>query len=142
MFASCTGLTAIETNALPATTLAYACYRQMFQYCINLEEVGNLPATTLAEYCYANMFEGCEMLTAFPLLAATTVPSYAYNQMFKNCESLNNVGCLATTFQGFGNTDSWLEGVAEEGTFVKAADMNYWEDGDSGIPINWTVEDY
>ena len=62
--------------------------------------------------------------------------------MFYGCSSLTSITCLATEISADECVSDWLSGVADTGTFTKAADMEDWPDGDSGIPTGWTVEDY
>ena len=123
---------------LPATTLTYCCYQEMFYGCYNLTTAPVLPATTLAPYCYMQMFAYCFNLTTAPDLPATTLASYCYQKMFYDCISLNSVKCLATSMSANNCTTEWLSGVASSGTFTKAAGVT-WSTGESGIPENWTI---
>ena len=137
MFESCTNL--ISAPTLPATTLANYCYMSMFASCTGLTSVPTiLPATTLATGCYQGMFYNCTSLTTAPVLPATELVSNCYQGMFEGCSSLNNVTCLATSNLIFG-PPSWLIGVAENGTFTKAASATNWRSGGDGIPSGWTV---
>ena len=61
--------------------------------------------------------------------------------MFSNCTSLNYIKCLATDISAPSCTNNWVSGVASTGTFVKAASMNDWATGSSGIPEGWSVLD-
>ena len=165
MFAGCPNLTTAPA-ILPATTLGYGCYYCMFSACTSLTTAPQLPATTLAENCYQNMFIGCTSLTTAPVISATTLaqnccgamfkgctaltsvvlPSptlaqYCYSEMFSGCTSLNDVTCLATNISAGHCTEFWLSGVAQTGTFTKAASMSNWGSGVNGIPNGWTVED-
>ena len=138
MFGNCTSLeTAPE---LPATTLANNCYTGMFNGCSSLTTAPELPATTLSESCYALMFSGCTSLTTAPELPATTLAESCYSYMFQGCTSLNSVTCLATDISASSCTNWWLHNVAQTGTFYKAASMDDWTEGVSGIPSGWTVE--
>ena len=80
--------------SLPATTLAVACYSNMFGGCTSLTTAPELPATTLADGCYYSMFGGCTSLTMTPELPATTLASGCYSQMFDGCTSLVNAPIL------------------------------------------------
>jgi hypothetical protein len=95
MFYSCTGLTEIPANLLPATTLANYCYYSMFSGCTGLTEIpaNLLPATTLALYCYGSMFYSCTDLTEIPanLLPVTTLADYCYYGMFSGCTGLTEI---------------------------------------------------
>ena len=126
---------------LPVTTLANACYSQMFSNCTSLTTAPVLPATTLAQSCYANMFLGCTSLTTAPELPATTLAQSCYRDMFYNCTSLNHIKCLATNISASLCTSNWVGGVASTGTFVKASSMASWTTDTNGIPTGWTVID-
>lgn len=82
---------------LPATTLSYGCYENMFKTCTVLTAVPELPATTLADRCYAHMFNGCEKLTTYPTLPATTLGEKCYGDMFHGCTSLTTAPELPAT---------------------------------------------
>lgn len=99
-----------------------------------------MPATTLRSMCYSEMFNGCTSLTTAPTLPAATLVNGCYHYMFMSCTSLNYIKCLATDISANGCTNYWVSGVASTGTFVKAASMESWTSGRSGIPNNWTVE--
>ena len=140
MFYGCTSLT--TAPQLLATTLANNCYLGMFRGCTSLTTAPELPATTLVSSCYQNMFQGCTSLTTAPALPATTLASNCYRGMFGACSGLNSIICLATNISASNCTFNWVNGVASSGTFTKAASMNDWPSGDSGIPNGWTVVDY
>ncbi len=99
-----------------------------------------LPATTLSPNCYKTMFYGCSNLERAPVLPASTLVAYCYESMFTDCDKLNYIRCLATSIGATGCTTNWVNGVEEEGTFVKAAtaDWSSKEDG-CGIPESFTV---
>ncbi|MBQ0085192.1 MAG: leucine-rich repeat protein [Prevotella sp.] len=92
MFEDCISLEVAP--ALPAETLVKNCYNKMFEDCISLEAAPALPATTLAEACYRNMFSGCIALTAAPELKTTTLAENCYGGMFLNCISLEAAPAL------------------------------------------------
>ena len=93
---------------LPATTLTYMCYANMFNGCTGLTTAPELPATILAERCYYNMFKGCTGLTTAPELPATTLVFQCYYSMFSGCTKLNAVTCLATDISEKNATANWL----------------------------------
>ena len=137
MFSGCTSLT--SAPALPATTLSRQCYTYMFSGCRSLTTAPALPATTLAQSCYNSMFRECTSLTTAPDLPATTLANFCYYEMFNGCYHLNSVTCLATDISASQCTYNWLNGVSATGTFTKAASMNDWTTGASGIPSGWTT---
>ena len=140
MFQNCTSLT--STPALPATTLSVSCYNGMFRGCTSLISIPDeLPVTALTQGCYSEMFRGCTSLTKAPILPATTGEGSCYLLMFYGCSSLNYIKCLLTNIPA-NATLNWVFNVSSSGTFVKAANMNDWTRDISGIPTNWTVEDY
>ena len=131
----------VSSDFLPATTLTYACYRDLFHNCQNLTQAPSLPATTLANNCYHGIFYRCTSLTTAPVLPATKLISGCYGFMFAYCNSLNYVKCFATEGITIPNALlNWLYGVASSGTFVKPAGVTY-ETGVHGIPQGWTVEE-
>ena len=138
MFGNCTGLT--TAPQLPATTLAEGCYSSMFSWCTSLGKAPELPAETLAKFCYNSMFVGCESLTTTPKLPATTLTEGCYFGMFAWCTSLNSVTCLATDISADNCTTDWLDEVASNGTFCKAASMSEDDWRATGIPSGWTVK--
>lgn len=81
---------------LPATTLAQAAYKCMFNGCTSLVKAPVLPATTLAIDCYCEMFKGCAITTA-PALPATKMYQGCYYAMFGNCKQLVNAPQLPAT---------------------------------------------
>ena len=138
MFWGCPSLS--NAPALPAMTLAQECYSLMFQSCTSLTAAPELPATTLADHCYHGMFSGCTSLTTTPELPAAELVANCYSIMFSGCSQLNYVKCMATDISADNCITQWLDGVAATGTFIKAAGMNDWRRGVSGIPYEWTVE--
>ena len=131
---------------LPATTLNGYCYIGMFTDCTGLTVAPELPAGTLTQGCYLDMFTGCTSLTVAPELPAGTMTLDCYTGMFADCTSLSCVICLATDLSGLQCTQNWLDGTGTDvtgpKTFCKAASMNDWPSGVSGIPDGWTVQDY
>ena len=115
LFNNNTNVTSAKNLSLPATTLVYGCYSNMFYKCTSLTTAPELPATTLANECYFNMFNGCT--------------------------SLSSIKCLATDISAYACTQNWVQNVAASGTFTKAASMSDWTEGTSGIPEGWEVED-
>ena len=132
-----------EHLILPATTLAnaYGCYLCMFQGCTGLTSAPSLPATTLAVNCYYGMFQNCSSLTTAPALPATTLAETCYFGMFSGCTNLNHIECYATDISASSCTTNWVNGVAENGTFIKNPNMSSWTAGNDGIPSGWTVQD-
>ena len=100
LFNGCTSLT--TAPALPAIVMASECYAGMFGNCTSLTTAPELPATTLAEYCYYYMFYNCTALTTAPELPATTLADTCYFAMFSGCTSLTTAPELPAT-----NTYIW-----------------------------------
>lgn len=137
MFRECSALT--TAPALPATTLTNYCYAYMFYNCSSLQNAPVLPATTLKNHCYYYMFRGCSNITSITL-PATTLVTDCYNRMLYNCSKLNYIKTSFTVIPDGSNAlTQWVYGVAETGTFVKAADATWDVTGTSGVPEGWTV---
>lgn len=126
---------------LPSTILSVNCYYQMFYGCTRLTTAPELPATILAVSCYRYMFSDCTSLTTVPELTAITLTKRCYYGMFSSCRKLNYIKCLATDISASNCTTDWVKNVTSTGTFVKAAEMEDWPTGASGIPLGWTVVD-
>lgn len=139
MFSGCTSL--VNAPQLPATTLAWGCYSAMFSDCTSLANPPVLPAATLANSCYNSMFMKCRALTEAPALPATTLVDQCYQYMFNGCTNLNKVICLATTISSSNATQLWIS-TSNTGTFYKDSTMTSWPSGASGIPTNWTTNNY
>ena len=124
---------------LPALTLTYGCYEDMFSECSSLVTPPELPATTLYKMCYSYMFLQCSSLTKAPELKATVLADYCYENMFYGCEALTAITCLATDISAEECTNDWVNNVAPTGIFIKAVSMDDWETGQHGIPEGWAV---
>lgn len=143
LFHGCTTIIQVSESFLPATTLADSCYYHMFSNCTNLTTAPELPATTLADSCYYSMFRGCSSLVNAPsVLPATTLADRCYYEMFLGCRNLNYIKMLATDISASNCLNSWVNGVASTGTFVKNPAITSLPTGDSGIPSGWTVKNY
>ena len=89
------------------------------------------------------MFERCAITTA-PDLPAEHLVAECYGSMFTYCSNLNFIKCMA--IDGFTTTNckqTWVNGVASSGTFVKDSGVavSTWTRGASGIPTSWLVYD-
>lgn len=136
MFSKCTSLA--EAPVLPAMELKRYCYYCMFERCESLTEAPALPATTLVEDCYNLMFYECTGLTSAPALPAEKLAEYCYSGMFKSCTNLNLVKASFTEWMDYA-TDNWLDGVAEEGTFICPDALDKATTGTGNIPDGWTA---
>lgn len=135
MFAGCTSL--IAAPALSAAYLAEGCYYAMFRSCTALTTAPSLPVTTLANYCYAGMFAECTSLTTAPSLPATTLAEGCYQSIYEVCSSLRRVEIYATSWNT-ANSSNWLNGVAATGDFFNLGGATI-PTGVSGIPTGWAV---
>ena len=97
LFHDCKYIVNVNSNFLPATTLAEHCYESMFDGCSSLVNAPELPATTIGKHCYQYMFDNCSSLITSPVLPATTMVSYCYFRMFDGCSSLINAPVLPAT---------------------------------------------
>ena len=142
LFHGCTGLHthSVKTLDLPATDLAPYCYSHMFKGCGYLTVAPELPADDFLKVgCYQGMFESCDALLVAVLPAKSLVQG-CYASMFSGCSSLSRVTCLADSGISQGaNTSGWMSDVANEGTFIRAANVN-WPRDNNGIPTNWRYE--
>ena len=139
MFQGCSNLT--SSPELPATTLATSCYSYMFQGCSNLTSSPELPATTLATSCYSYMFHNCSHLTASPELPATTLVSDCYSYMFYGCTRIATIRCRARRKSGdilfLPPTYYWLNRIGTKIGTFYGYSTYGWDRGASGIPRDW-----
>lgn len=123
----------------------HTCFHSMFSGCTLLENAPDLPFDSIAEdraiECYNAMFFGCTSLRKAPELPSRRVYEGCYRAMFAGCSSLNYIKCLAVADDMTSYCPSWVDGVASSGTFVKAFEMENWEeDNINGIPQGWTIK--
>lgn len=135
-FMYCTNLVAAP-KSLPYDSLPQGCFSSMFAGCTNLVNPPIIAATTAQVSCAYQMFKDCENLETAPVLNFTQITQGACNKMFTGCSKLSYIKCLATYVSG--GSENWVEGVAENGTFVKLAGTSI-PTGINGIPEGWTVE--
>ena len=141
LFQGCSNIINVDSNFLPATTLADYCYSNMFDGCTSLTTAPELPATTLAFGCYGNMFQNCSSLTTAPELPATTLVYRCYSNMFDGCTRIATIRCRARKKDEmstlFSPTDSWLNRISvKTGNFYGYSTYG-WTKGASGIPKGW-----
>ena len=124
---------------LGKSEVPHSTFQYLFDGWTNLMDVSNLmlPGETLGKYCYNKMFRGCVNIEKAPYLPAETIGDGSYSGMFSGCTALNYIKCLATNPVS-SRISNWVLGVAETGTFVKKAGVD-WPTGSSGIPSGWTV---
>ena len=137
MFNGCKALK--NAPKLPATKLAEACYQRMFGNTL-LTEAPELPATDMEVMCYQYMFQNCTELEKAPVLPAAQLNYWCYEYMFNGCSKLNYIKALFLTKPSDSYTPSWVEGVAEKGTFVKNPEATWDVRGVNGIPEGWTIQ--
>ena len=114
LFGGCRNIVNVNSNFLPATTLAKYCYNDMFSNCTSLTTAPALPATTLADYCYNYMFRGCTSLTTAPKLPATTLANYCYDSMFYGTNVLpdcSNIDFASSTVVASGGLKGLFSGT-------------------------------
>ena len=142
MFSGCTSLTEAP-SILPAEYLSNNCYQYMFNGCTSLTVAPELPSTNLYDWCYQYMFQNCTSLTTAPELPATNLYMGCYQGMFNGCSSLNYIKADFTYHTYYDYIfNNWVNGVANEGTFVMSSNASYYPDdvrGVNGIPENWNV---
>ena len=139
LFRDSTGITSVTHRFLPATSMTYLCYSEMFSNCTSLTIPPKLPATTLSELCYNGMFHNCSSLITAPELPATTLATECYSSMFDGCSSLNSIKIGYTGNYNWAFFMNWVNGVASSGTF-------YYNGGDTltnfGFLSSWTKQPF
>ena len=109
---------------LPAATLTYGCYQQMFDSCTSLTKAPKLPATTLTDFCYYGMFLHCTRLTNAYVKAAYTEENSECSYMFYDCEADGAV--LHTTPDD--NKASWEAKMGELKEYETWSVADDWQD--------------
>ena len=111
----------------------------------------NVFANTI--YCshdsFKYMFKDCKSLTKAILPNIIVEDSYsdtgALNNMFNGCSNLSYIKVGFKSWNAIYNSElistNWVNGVAENGTFVCPEELEQIFDS-SHIPPNWTVETY
>ena len=139
LYENSTGITSVTHRFLPATSMTYLCYSEMFSNCTSLTTTPELPATTLSELCYNGMFHNCSSLTTAPELPATTLATACYSSMFDGCSSLNSIKIGYTGNYNWAFFMNWVNDVASSGTF-------YYNGGDTltnfGFLSSWTKQPF
>ena len=132
-----TNVVSAENLILPSMVLTPQCYRALFANSPSLEVAPALPATTLAAACYRYMFQDCSITTA-PDLLAPVLAQGCYEGMFNNCLNLTYIKCMATNMDTGVDTYSWTTYINTVGTFIKDANTD-WLRGANGIPTKWVI---
>lgn len=125
-----------------SATEASNTYAQLFDGCTNLVAAPKLPAMSLSANMYAGMFRNCTSLVDAPELPATQLTSGCYFNMFDGCSSLRSMNVKFTSEPSTTYTNNWLNGVAEEGVFIKSPEAKWEVVGNSGVPVGWTIMNY
>lgn len=118
-------------------------FDSLFKNCGGIVHVSKnfLPATTLGFGCYTNMFEGCSLLCNTPDLPAAALDYRCYYRMFYGCSRLCYIKTLVTDRSESSGMSNWVYNVNSRGFFIKDSTMTSLPTGASGIPSNWTVVD-
>lgn len=127
-----------ENLILPSMELTPHCYRAMFANSSGFTMPPELPATVLAEACYRFMFQDAAIRTA-PELPAQILTLDCYDGMFMSCKNLNYIKCAARDISASAATYAWVRSVSASGTFVQYVNTE-WSVGESGIPQRWVKE--
>ena len=96
-----------------------------------------LPAKTISYKCYWQMFMECSSLTKGPIIEATECSDGSLNEMFRNCGGLTQITCYynANSLQ-YTYSENWVSGVGSNGVFY--GDLTYGlQYGDSNVPYDW-----
>lgn len=133
-------------NFSEITSVGGAAFNNIFAYTqVDIDELTLYPTTytgsSSAFGCYEGMFRNCAALTKGPVICLDTLSGHSCANMFTWCTNLTEITCLATSKTGENETNYWVNGVAQNGTFY-CKDALIWTVGDvSGIPEGWTVEE-
>lgn len=146
MFSGCNKL--ITAPKLPSIGILDHSYEGMFRNCTSLVEAPLIyAANRMSASACSEMFMGCTSLTSATIndIGAEYGPSRAsYFRMFSGCSSLNQITYICKDLSSTTNYTrwSWVDGVSNNGTFIKSPNITSWVTGIDGIPSGWTVADY
>lgn len=164
MFAGCVSIE--SSKELPATNLPFRCYCGMFSGCTNLIDGPSIINGIIKGYESAHavshteddmqgscryMFKDCTSLTGAPVISYN-VESYGVVCMYSGCSSLSKIEFTPSVIGSVGfptwSYQSWTEGVAVNGVFVRNPNMEFpngtlaeLPTGANGIPSGWTIQD-
>ena len=142
MFSGCTSL--VTAPRFLTTRARNNAYESTFAGCTSLTGTAQMDFTTFtagATDTMLNMYEGCTSLTSATLPNVATLSTRSYKNMFKGCSRLAYINCPATNLSAEDCTLDWVNGVAANGTFVKASSADWSsKTGNDGIPAGWTVQ--
>lgn len=114
----------------------------MFEGCTGLTKINEFPSEYPIETytsCFENMFKDCINIESVIINEIGLGEHDDFKNMFKNCSKLSYIK-IGLPYWG-GKTENWVEGVAEQGTFVCHKELDQFF-GTSYIPEGWTVETY
>lgn len=149
LFKDVTYLKDASALVLPSRYMGVSCYESMFEGCTALNVAPrNIPSLYLKNKCCYSMFERTK-ITESPIIGPYnylftnyyTPSTDPFGYMFYNCTYLKKITCLQKP--GTQISRSWVNGVANSGTFYKSSDYSEsdWGRGVNGIPVGWTVLD-
>lgn len=137
----CTGLTKIPPLTHIISFGMESC-KNMFEGCTGLTEINEFhpdyPIDTFTS-CFENMFKDCINIKKVIINKIGLGEVDDFKNMFNNCSKLSYIKIGFPYWAR--NTENWVEGVAEHGTFVCPKELPI-EYGVSRIPEGWTVETY
>jgi len=113
-------LTDASQLVIPMLKCSRESFKSLFDGCSGLVSgPAVLPATTLAYQCYRNMFLNCSSLENAPYIAAENRADGAFQRMFAGCSSLKLIKLNVTSYKAGDFTKSgevsWTNGVPADG---------------------------
>lgn len=124
----------LRMKTVGASSCVYMFYNSGIRYCPQPN------IKILSPRCFFNMFYGCTNITEGMDLPARKLLDSCYSGMYQNCTNLVKIKMLATSIAVNGCLNSWVSGVAAEGTFIKNRNATWTTTGANGVPTGWTVE--
>ena len=147
MFRGCSNLVN-GPKLLPALDVPADGYSSMFEGCVKLTEGPEISATTVSGntalnrmFCMNRNSKVTAAMTKSPILRITNPSAYTnvYQQLFCGNGNLTEVTILAQgTNLSFTN---WLANT-NAGGVIKKLQATTFTSGSSGVPSNWTTQDY
>ena len=141
MFYNCTSLKS-SGEILATTFLNTTVCQEMFSGCTNLITGPSiLPAIESTRYAYLRMFYNCVKLEKAPILPMTNLYTECYKEMFKGCSSLKEYQVAFTEWPTNNATLNWINGTRNNSDviFKCPAALDTTIKDNSHVLSDWTI---
>ena len=110
--------------------------------CIDISNLRFRGITEIGNYGLRQAFVSYNGTKGVDLRGVTTIDNNALEFMYSNCSNLTEVYAPNVSEWDRSKSRGWLSGVASTGVVYKPSTLDISTDDSSGIPYNWTTQDY